>query len=337
MKVIEAQLDSKSDAFSIMNSNKKTSFLLIGEMVVDLISADLVSSLQEVDVFNRFAGGTVANLCGNLHRLGYPASLAASVGEDGFGQFLKCCLAEVGIAPDLIQTTSQAPTTLIPIARSTGTPDFIIYRGADQYISPTQDLLEAASQAHFVHTSAFALSREPARSTILAILKSAHADHKTISLDPNYHPAHGHDCPDFLSALKEVYQYVTITKPSLDDSQRIFGAGNDPVQYLDHFLDLGPDFVVLTLGDQGALLGLASGERYHLRPNPVDVIDVTGAGDAFWSGMLAGLYEGLPPLNAAKLGQTVAEYKIGVLGPILEHPPLEDYIQRSEQVLIDFL
>ena len=308
--------------------------MILGEMVVDLISSDFVNSLDQADRFNRYLGGSVINVGLNLHRLGYAVDLAACVGEDGFGKYLRGQLEITGISQDLIQATDQAPTTLIPVARSSGTPDFLIYRGADHHLRLTDQLQDAANQAQILHTSAFALSRDPARNTIHQIMKSASADGKTISLDPNYHTSHRHDIPDFLTTLEDIYQSVTITKPSLDDSRRIFGKGLEPDQYLERFLDLGPQVVVLTMGEDGSLIGLSNGDRYQLQPKPVEVVDVTGAGDAFWSGLLVGLHEDLSVVDAARLGQAVAETKIRQLGPILDHRSIKEYRQLADKIVV---
>ncbi len=307
-------------------------FLALGEAVVDLISTGIVSSLDDADCFEKFAGGEVANLSANLAGLGFSVQLGSCLGQDSFGKFHQRMMEEAGLDLSLIQTTSQAPTTLIPVARQTGTPDFIVYRGADCQLSLTDQLVEAASEVQALHTSAFALSRAPCRDTISSLLKSARGNSKIISLDPNYHPAIGPDLPDFLGFLKDFMQVATVVKPSLDDCRRIFGTEMEAGEYLEQVMDLGPEIVVLTLGSEGSLLGTADGERFHIQPRPVPVYDVTGAGDAYWSGLLAGLVSGLSPLDAARLGQAVAEHKIGFVGPIKEYLPLNAYLASANDL-----
>jgi len=306
-------------------------FLLLGEIVVDLISTEIVDSLGEAKQFKQFAGGEVSNLATNISRLGYKTALGACIGSDGFGNFLQENLIQAGVSLNYLQVTNLAPTSLIPVTRHSSTPDFIVYRGADQYLTLTDDLLAAADESKFIHTSAFALSRDPCRSTILAILEANQKQGKIISLDPNYHHRIWPDLSDYRSSLHDIYKNITITKPSLDDSIRIFGPGRKPIQYLDEFLNLGPEIVVLTMGSEGSLLGTTQGDRIHIQPNPVPVVDITGAGDAFWSGLLIGLYEGYTPLTAAGLGQVIAEHKIGYLGPIKEYLPLQAYLDLAEK------
>lgn len=310
---------------------------MLGEAVVDLISTGIVNSLDDAAHFEKFAGGEVANLSANLAGLGFQVQLGSCLGKDSFGKFHQRAMQQAGIDLSLVQTTSQAPTTLIPVARQTGTPDFIVYRGADCQLRLTDELQQAATEADAIHTSAFALSRDPSRTTISTILDSVKDDHKTISIDPNYHPAIGPDLSDFLEFFKLFMRYATVVKPSLDDCRRIFGSGLQPVEYLEHSLELGPKIVVLTMGSEGSLLGTNTGERYHIKPRNVPVFDVTGAGDAYWSGLLAGLVSGLKIPEAACLGQTLAEHKIGVVGPIRDYLPLTDYLQESRSIHYDTL
>jgi len=309
-------------------------YLILGEAVVDLISTKIVNSLEDAGNFQKFAGGEASNLAMNLSRMGFQVSLGACVGKDNFGVFLRNQFTEAGIDLSFLQATSEVPTTTVSIARQTNTPDFIVYRGADRYLNLTDELVSSIPEYSVVHTSAFALSQDPSRSTIYQLLQVAYQADILISLDPNFHPAIWPDLADNLGFLKEILQLVTVTKPSLDDCIRIFGPGKKPAEYLELFLELGPETVVLTQGNQGALVGTSAGERVHILANSIPVVDVTGAGDAFWSGLLAGLLTGLPVVLAAKLGQVIAEYKIGILSPIRDHLPLQMYLNNAEYISI---
>jgi len=114
---------------------------------------------------------------------------------------------------------------------------------------------------------------------------------------------------------------VTVTKPSRDDCARLFGPDLPPEDCIRRFLDWGADIVALTMGASGVLLATAGGDRFQITPGKVNVVDTTGAGDAFWSGLLTSLLDGFPPQQAARLGQAVAEAKIGRVGHL---PPTID-------------
>ena len=320
-----------------MVRNTNSTFLLLGEAVVDLISTEIVPSLKNANSFRKFAGGEVSNLAMNLSRLGFSAALGACVGNDGFGNFLHDQIAQAGVNLDLLQTTMEAPTTIIPVTQHTGTPDFSIYRGADRHLTLTDQLLTAVDTCKAIHTSAFALSQDPCRSTILQILRIVREKGLLLSFDPNFHPSIWSDLQDHQAFLRDIFRQFTVTKPSLDDSTRIMGPGLEPVEYLERFLDLGPEIVALTMGNQGVLLGTSSGERVHIHANSVPVVDVTGAGDAFWSGLLIGLLEGKTALESAKIGQAIAEYKIGILGPVQKFPPIRMLNGYAKEITVKIL
>ncbi len=315
-------------------SEKRYDLIAIGEALVDLISDQIVPALSQAEQFQRFLGGEATNVALNVARLGGRAALIACVGEDGFGNYIRQQLDEAGVATDYVRVTSQASTTIAVNARQTTTPDFIIYRGADAHILPDEKYLEAIQASRVIHTSAFALSREPARSTILQALKVARQSGCLVSLDPNYHPRIWPDVADsdFQSVLVDAYQWVNITKPSLDDCIRLFGPGLSPVDYAGRFLSWGTEIVALTMGRQGVLLATSDGDFYHIKPNNAEVADVTGAGDAFWAGLLTALLDGYPPHEAARLGQMVAEIKISTVGPVARMPDRDSLYRRLERV-----
>ncbi|MGD2143289.1 MAG: PfkB family carbohydrate kinase, partial [Anaerolineae bacterium] len=154
-------------------SDSQYDLVAVGEVLVDLISDQVVPSLGDADHFRRFVGGQVTNVAWNVSRLGGQTAVVGCVGEDGFGNFLRQQLEQAGIGIDCLTITPQAPTSVAVNARQTKTPDFIIYRGADACISPADEQLEAVRASRIVHTSAFALSRDPARGTILQLLRAA--------------------------------------------------------------------------------------------------------------------------------------------------------------------
>lgn len=289
----------------------------MGEILVDFISTEVSTSLSEASSFTRYVGGQAANLAMNMSRLGFNSAVAACVGYDGLGQYARDQIRQSGVHTTFIQTTREAPTTIASITRQTQTPDFIIHRGADAFLRPSNELTETVSNSSIVHTSAFALSREPARTTILAALQTAHDAGRKISLDPNFDTTIWPDSADFVDILKETFQLVDFTKPSLEDCSRIFGPRNTAREYAHLFLDWGAKTVLISRGDQGVFFANTSGDEYEISAHEdLHVVDVTGAGDAYWAGFLAATLNDLPDLKAACIGQAVAELKISQIGPL---------------------
>ena len=69
----------------------------------------------------------------------------------------------------------------------------------------------------------------------------------------------------------------------------------------------------------------------HIPPHPVQVVDVTGAGDAFWAGLLTAYLDNLSLIQAARAGQILAEMKIQSFGPLQKNIDFEMVKQQAQE------
>lgn len=77
--------------------------------------------------------------------------------------------------------------------------------------------------------------------------------------------------------------------------------------------------VVVTLGAAGAY-GILDGEPVTAEAAPVQVVDTTGAGDAFCAGLLAALIRGQRPAGALAFGASAAAHIVQQRGGLLQDP-----------------
>jgi fructokinase len=299
-------------------SDRQFDVVAAGEILVDLISDDAQSDLVRSSSFTLYPGGAVTNVALNAASLGGVAALFARVGSDPFGTFLQQRVQDARIDTTLLSTSSHRPTTAVVVTRQQQHPDFIVYRGADIELESAAFPSALLTNAHWLHTSAFALSYEPARSTLLRLIAQAHSAGCAVSFDPNYHPRIWERDVDPFPFLASVCSYATLVKPSLDDCARLFGSGSSPETYASHFRAWGAEQVLMTMGQKGVLLVNAEGHMYF-PAQKVSVVDVTGAGDAFLAGVLLARRDGLSFPDAIRFAQAIAAMKLQKLGP-LTHP-----------------
>ncbi|RME47750.1 MAG: sugar kinase [Caldilineae bacterium] len=290
--------------------------LAIGETLVDFISIEPAGSLARADTFRRHLGGSPANIAVNMARLGMRTAVISKTGAGAFGQFLERQLNRHGVQTDYLVMDPHVRTSFIFIARTSGTPDFEPRRNGDYKLTPGDVPPEAIARARIVHASAFALSRPPCRMAVGKAFQLAAQYGKIVSLDPNYSPVIWPDYEEARQVIGEMFRYATITKASLDDARRFFGAKEKPETYLEMLHELGPQTVVLTMGREGALLWHGGRLRGHLPARPLTVADATGAGDAFWAGYLTAMLDGHPPERCLLFAREVAERKLAAVGPL---------------------
>jgi sulfofructose kinase len=104
--------------------------------------------------------------------------------------------------------------------------------------------------------------------------------------------------------------YAVFSAPAL----REFAPGATDAERLGHVLGLGPRHAGVTLGAEGYLWQDQGGAAVHLPGFAVDVVDTTGAGDAFHGGFAVALTEDRPIDECARIGCAVAALKCTRLG-----------------------
>lgn len=295
--------------------NRPLDILSAGELLVDMISADYADTFDAVKNFERHFGGSPANLCMNMARLGNKTALAATVGKDGMGDFLKTAVQHQGVDCTLLRQVHK-PTTLILVTKTRHVASFEAYRSADPFITAAQLSNATLKKCTLFHTTCFALSKNPAQNNILSAAREAARLGCQLSIDANYASK---IWPNQREAQLLVSSYCSmgaIVKVSEVDWERLYGSKmEDAEQAASHFLELGAAIVCVTMGGEGAFVATKS-EKHFLPARPVEIKDTTGAGDAFWSGFLTAWLDGHSALNCAKAGRRMAEMKISLSGPL---------------------
>ena len=290
--------------------------LTIGETLIDFIATEMTDGLRRAETFRRHQGGSPANIAVNAARLGKRAAIISKIGAEAFGDFLADTLRENGVITDFLVRDAAVRSSVIFISHTTDTPEFEAFRDADYRLTPDEVSPEAIAAAKIVHASTFALSKEPCRSAVQSAFESAHRQGKIVSLDPNYSPQIWRNRPEALEILTALFRFVTVTKASLDDARRLFGAEFSLRAAIDRFHRWGAETVVFTLGGAGSLVSRDGALVGYLPARSIAIADATGAGDAFWAGYLTALLDGHPPEMCLLFAREIVERKLQTVGTL---------------------
>jgi sugar/nucleoside kinase (ribokinase family) len=199
---------------------------------------------------------------------------------------------------------------------------FLSFRGANALpYGPIPDHLIKLGDC--LHLSGYSFQNEESRNTALALISQAKRRDGHISLDPSFHFAREFgEQKTQSSALLADLDFIF---PNLEEARLLSGT-DDPIEAATRIRADGPKAVIVTLGDQGCYVD--SDHRKVLVPTfPVhQVVDATGAGDAFCGGFLAGMLWGLDMTQAAQLGHIAAGRVIGQVGGHKDTPSLNEAI-----------
>lgn len=291
-------------------------FLAIGELLADMISVEYGESLSDTKNYRIFQGGSPSNVAANLQYLGKNSQLVACVGNDGIGNFLLEEIKKIGLSTKHIQISANEPTTIVLVARSRSTPDFIAYRGADACLHKVDD--QIIQSAQILHTTAFALSLQPSRNTIMATLTKAADMDKTISVDWNFAPSiWGSD--DGMAVFNKLMKLHPYLKVSLDDMERFLNVKGTADLYKEKLDKYSTAFVCITCGKDGVWFKEGNSSWHFEKALPVEhVLDTTGAGDAFWAGFMSALLDHNDIKECINNALKIAFYKVQIQGPLYQ-------------------
>lgn len=305
-------------------SFKNTNFDLIslGELLVDLITEKEDITLSEAEKFSRYFGGSAANVAVNSRRLGANVRMLTRIGKDEFGKFLLNVLKKEDINLKGIQIDKNKRTPLVFVNKTSGTPVWLAYRDADKYIEFNKEVKNLIKETKIVYLTTFILSQKPSRDTALKVLKIIKKKENTLlAFDPCFRPILWSNKKQGIKLVKSIISVSDFIKPSLDDAKYLFG-DDTPENYIKRYLQLGANIVILTMGKDGVLVSNGK-EKFKLDVYSKKVVDVTGAGDSFWSGFMVGILDNMTIKKAVKLGNATAAFKIRGVGALSQVPKKE--------------
>lgn len=263
--------------------------LTIGRVGVDFYPTQH-GSLVEVKHFDKFLGGSPANVAVAAARLGQRTALISRTGPDPFGEYIHVALREFGVDDRFVTSCVgfQTPVTFC----ETFPPDhFPIYfyrapKAPDLEIYPSELDLNSIAKARLFWATVSGLSVEPSRSATMAALEARTRSQPTI-LDLDFRPSFWGSVHDARRATREALAHTTIAVGNLSEVD-VAVESQIPDVAADRLLELGQELVIVKLGPEG-VLAKTKDERVEVAPVEIDVVNGLGAGDAFGGALCHGI------------------------------------------------
>lgn len=264
--------------------------LCIGEALIDFVSRERGATLVTATQYAAATGGAPANVAAGLSKLGRHARIIATVGDDAFGRKIAHDLAAVGVDCKLRMDPDHFTTLAFVKQGAEGDRDFEFSAGAHDYLLPEQITGDDdVRQAQVLHYGSISLRAPQSREATLKAIEIAKNAGVVCSCDPNWRANLWPDHNAGRAAMIEAIRHADILKISADDlafvvpDESDFGAALRKAGFSGRL-------AAVTLGRAGSWY--QSGERTGQVPSPhVQVVETTGAGDAFTATLLDRLLE----------------------------------------------
>ena len=235
----------------------------------------------------RFAGGKGLNQAVAIHRAGGDVTFQFAVGDDDDGKFLTNFLEDQNLVFSRILETSTPTSKAFILVDQEGENQIAVVPGANY--SP-----KLKEQNFQDGPGLLVLQLEIGNDNNLVVAKLAKKAGWKVVLTPA-------PSSEFDSKLLEFIDIITLNETEVTQI-----AGGADFESAGAELSKSVGLVFVTQGAQGVSV-FADGQHLgHVDARAVDSIDATGAGDTFCGYVVAGLAQGLAPLEAAELGTVAA-------------------------------
>ena len=248
-------------------------------------------------------GGSGCLTALTLSGLGLPTALAGNLGSDIFADFIFQKFRSAGLDCAFIRSLPDEQSGFFLIAATPGGEHTTFGdRGANAQSLPEEDILARLAEFNHLHISGYVMLEEEQYAVVRRVLIKAKELGLTTSLDPGVCTA-----PAAQEKVRGLLQHIDYFLPNRDETTRLGGAGelNDQLAAL---LDLGCGAVIAKLGAQGCRY--FDCHQWLDRAAPVipqeEIVNITGTGDSFNGGFLAGILAGEPPTKALQMGNAAA-------------------------------
>lgn len=286
----------------------------LGIMVADVIGRPLLAlpeagQLVLVDEMGLHTGGCAVNTATALSRLGLRSNVIGKVGADPFGDFILHALQERRIGTQGVSRDADAGTaaTMVMVDPD-GERRFVHYIGANARLTLDDvdfGMIEGASILHVAGSLVLpGIDGEPTAE----LLRRARAAGVTTFLDTVWD-----DTDRWMDLLGPSLPHIDYFVPSLSEAQALTGL-DEPEEVAHELSRRGVGVIVLKMGADGCLVMTDRNGTLRVPTFEVDVVDATGAGDAFAAGFITGVWKGWSLERTAQFANAVGALCVTGLG-----------------------
>jgi fructokinase len=276
-------------------------FAVIGEALIDMVQP------RPGRDFEAQPGGGPLNIAVGLRRMGHPTAFVGRVSTGALGDLVREHIESNGL--DLSTCVSTGDLTTLAFAsldeERKASYEFYV-RGTADWGWTDEELRILPDDSRAIHTGSLAAFLQPGADAIARLWERCRSHGGSLlSFDPNVRPDLLGPRADAVAAVERFVSASHVVKASDDDARWLY-PDRSAEEVLRHWVGLGPELVVMTLGSSGCLALRADGGLLQADGRTVEVADTIGAGDSFASGLLSGLADigALAPGAVTRLTET---------------------------------
>ena len=237
------------------------------------------NTLSTFDEIKFSPGGCAINTAINITSLGLKTGVSAAIGDDINGQYIIQQLKKRKINTANIFVKNKSTASTFAMLSSKGKRRYLVHWGANDLFTIKDiniNLIKNYSLIHLCGT--FAMKQFDGKET-LELVKKIKKNKILISMDTIFN-----DKVNCLKLIKNLFPYIDIFFPSIEELNLITGY-NNVKKNIDFLKSTKIPFSGVKLGREGSIF-IHKNEAFYCPPFKIQVLDTSGAGDAFMGGLI---------------------------------------------------
>ena len=332
---------------------KPLDLITIGRSSVDLYGDQIGGRLEDMGSFSKYIGGSPTNIACGTARLGLRSAVITGVGDEHMGRFIREQLIREGVDVRGVKTDPARLTALVILGiRDEDSFPLIFYREncADMGLTEADIDESFIAEARSIVVTGTHLSHPRTRAAVLKALDLAKKHGARTALDIDYRPnlwgvaGHGEGESRFVESAEVTAKLQSVLHlfdliVGTEEEFHIAGGSTDTLTALRNVRAVSDAVLVSKRGAKGAVAfegaipeSLDDGQT---GPGfPIEVFNVLGAGDGFFSGLMKGWLDGADWPTALKYANACGAFAVSRHGCTPAYPSLaelEFFLDRGVQ------
>ena len=297
--------------------------VLLGRVAIDFNPAynDQVKEefkpLKKVHVFEKFVGGSPANIAVGTTKHGMKTGFIGKVSDDQFGDFVTEYFDEAGIDTSQITRCKNGEKLGLTFTEmlSPSESSILMYRNciADLQLSVEDINEDYIKNSKALLISGTSLAASPSREAAIKAAMLAKRNGTKLIFDIDYRAYNWKNMDEisvYYSIIAKEADIIMGSREEFDLTEKLIRPGMTDEESAAYWQSHHAKIVVIKHGMKGSTAYTCDGEKYSIKPFPVTARKGFGGGDGYAAGFLYGLFKGWEMMDCLEFGTAEASMMV---------------------------
>ena len=305
------------------DKSRKFDLILIGRLAIDFNPAynDQVKEdfkpLKNVHMFEKFVGGSTANIALGVTKHNLKAGFIGKVSDDQFGDFVIDYFKEKGIDTSHVTRCKNGEKLGLTFTEMLSPKEskILMYRNciADLQLHVDDIDEEYIKNSKAILISGTALAESPSREAVIKAVNLAKKNNTKVIFDIDYREYNWKNSDEiaiYYSIVAKEADIIMGSREEFNLTEKLIKPNMTDEETASLWQSYNAKIVVIKHGMKGSTAYTCDGQKFSIKPFPVEARKNFGGGDGYASGFLYGLYEGWEIIDCLEFGSAEASMMV---------------------------